>query len=277
MSLLFVMVGTDASLAKSLLNMSNSTLDGTNSSCCEYIAEMLQSDDVAVSRVTTLQQMSRIDDAALCLNFLRLTKIADDTAVVTTLNNVTYISSCIGSVRRVHLVAVENMLHIASYKVATGDVIMLVCKDYQHAIELLQFNKRSSLTLMQENVLIVHRSGMMCSLLLQSKLSTNQQTNYGLTCCEKVQSDVVNRRRVLDLCTSPNTAYEYLSGREVAASDVVAEPEHILYYELLEPLDVFGVEYIFTLFRSSRLLCTRVDQLLYIVKSGALVSVAKIS
>jgi hypothetical protein len=202
----------------------------------------------------------------LCLDFLTLVRLVEPSTVVETTDGFTYITSCISSIRKIILETVEDIVNLSRHLLASDEVLLIVCKDYQHCKKLLLYNNQCILSLMVQNILLVHKADMMC--LLKNRL------NYSIVCCEYVNNEVLDRRRVINICTNTSTAYDSML---VSKCCHKSKHKHILYHVLVESLDILGVEYAFILFKSSCLLHIRLNTVLYIIKSDKLVNIVRLS
>lgn len=146
-----------------------------------------------------------------------------------------------------------------------GDFIVLVTQDYQHATEILTYSKCSILDLMNKNVLIVHMKGMIYSLSIAP--------TYRIIVMSRDDNVGVDRRHVLDMCDRHDIAYETMLGD---TNDTMTKANHVFYSRSDNPLELFGVEYLFSVFRQTKISKLQPENSLYILRSEDSLNVAKI-
>lgn len=201
------------------------------------------------------------------IKYFRMMDIVPADSQVVHVRGVTHISCCglLGNVTNLKIVLVSDMKSFSELGVTptATDAVVIVANNYEHVHELLIYNNTNVMELMNSNVLIIHILGVRCA------MSNIYPCSIVYIQCDENES--VNRRRVLITCSDPSTEYINVPPR---VSSSIEKPTNIYYSRFVNPLEQFGVNYIYVVFRAKQLLLLETDKLLYVVRSSTAVSVS---
>ena len=221
----------------------------------------------------------RFDQIRVVSQFLIAVKLVQDVVMI----NSTDIRCNLKNIDIIRVMIVKNMLVISDVHVESNVALLFVTNDYKHSKELLLYNNTNSLFLMKSNRLIVHTSGMICTL--------SSKPLYGMTYTYDTHDEAINRRNAINICNNRNIIYEYMfylnsAGEHVleqtdkpstnhdtistsfntVSTDSHIKPYSIFYHRLVEPLETLGVEYLFSIFRICNEMNCNPEQLLYVFR-----------
>lgn len=172
------------------------------------------------------------------------------------------ISCRIGTIDTLNIIFVDDLLPNVSNMIKHEmTATIFVTKDYNYSKELLSYNGCTSLDLMRNNILLIHMTGIICTL--------SMKINYGMIHIQSSDSEMMNRRNVINACTSKDTLYLSPSGC-IRYDD---KPNYIFYYRLVEPLETLGVDYIFYIFKTTNELSVDPSSLVYAFRHESTINV----
>jgi hypothetical protein len=190
----------------------------------------------------------------------------------------------IDGVGNIHILLIPNIVSLTSMiDRNSSEILLVVTQNYKHAMELLEYNGTDSMNLMRRNILLVHIQGMMCTLSSRTRTYMTYFTSTG--------NIVTDRRLIINKCCNSDTSYESMPhlgdyGEYICSHNNIPDgttcvmkvtmsdnkAKCIYYHRMIEPLETLGVDYIFSIFRISRLLRVDPDKLVYVFVSTSAVS-----
>ena len=176
-------------------------------------------------------------------------------------------SGLLGNIEYMTVILLHDMSsELGTYIPQDKYATLLVVRNNEFLEELLICSSTSILDLMGNNILLVH--------MLSVVAAMNVCHGYGLLHMRSTGDDDSDRREVLLAYSNPDTIYESVPPHVTVS---MHKPTTVYYSRFRNPLEQFGPNYIYVVFRASAALGAKVANTIYVARSHNSILVSKLS
>lgn len=170
----------------------------------------------------------------------------------------------IGSMLRVCVVMCDSLLTMMDDAYIEDQCTIYVVPTPAHVQESLTLTNKSIIDLMRNNIVLLHMVGIVTNIM--------RQCRYGVCCIPTIS---FTRRAWLDICTNKFHTYDTMLS---ASSNIHCDVElrNVYYHRCNNVLEMFGVEYIFCVYRNYLLHKLDPSKTVYVLRESDCASVITI-